>query len=43
MITFLTTFAQGGGGVKFVSRVDCVQQGGNSEDFCPNYIQEFGL
>ncbi len=30
---------KGGGGVKSISRVDCEKQG----DFCPNYVQEFGL
>jgi hypothetical protein len=41
---FQTTFAGGGGGgVKSVSRGDCELQGGKLLDFCPKYVQEFGL
>jgi hypothetical protein len=41
---FKTTFAQGGWGVKSVSRGDYEYQGGKLlRDFCPNYVQEFGL
>ncbi len=40
---FHTTFAPGGGGVKSFSRGDSEEQGGNLQDFCPNYVQEFGL
>jgi hypothetical protein len=43
MFTLQTSFKplllKGRSGVKFVSKGDCEQQGGN----CPNYIQEFGL
>jgi len=38
---FQTTFAQGGRGVKSVSRGDCEYKGGKLF-FCPNYVQEFG-
>jgi hypothetical protein len=34
---FQTTFAQGEGGVKSLLEEE------NSLDFCPNYVQEFGL
>jgi hypothetical protein len=34
---------KGGVGVKSISRDDCECKGENSEDFCPNYVQEFGL
>ncbi len=39
---FQTIFAQGGGGrVKSVSIE--VTENSKEEDFCPNYVQEFGL
>jgi hypothetical protein len=38
---FQTTFARGGGGVKSVRRGDCEYS--SKEDFCPNYVQKFGL
>jgi hypothetical protein len=37
---FQTTFAQGVGGVKSAT-VNSKEE--NSQDFCPDYIQEFGL
>jgi hypothetical protein len=41
---FQTTFAQGkGGGVKSVGEVTVDSKEENSEHFCPNYVQEFGL
>jgi hypothetical protein len=44
---FQAPFAQGGVnvGVKSVSRGDCAvnSKQENSSDFCPNYVQEFGL
>jgi hypothetical protein len=33
----------GGGGVKSISKVTVNSKEENSEDFCPNYVQEFGL
>jgi hypothetical protein len=38
-----TTYAQGRGGVKSISKVTVNSTEENSEDFCPNYVQEFGL
>jgi hypothetical protein len=38
-----TTFAQGRGGVKYISKVTVNSKEENSEDFCPNHVQEFGL
>jgi hypothetical protein len=40
---FQTTFTQEGGEVKSVNRgvYECKVE--NSEDFCPNYVQEFGI
>ncbi len=39
-------YSRGGGGVKSASRGDCDLQGekllAKEEDFCPNYVQEFG-
>ncbi len=44
---FQTTFGQGGwgGGVKSVTGTigGCNSKEENSEDFCPNHVQEFGL
>jgi hypothetical protein len=42
---FQATFALGGGGggLKSVSRVTVNSKEENSEDFCPKYVQEFGL
>ncbi len=41
---FHTTFAQErGGGVKCVSIEVTVNSKEKTEDFCPNYVQEFGL
>jgi hypothetical protein len=40
---FQTTFAQRGGGVKSLVEVTMNSKEENSEDFFPNYLQEFGL
>jgi hypothetical protein len=42
---FQPTFAQGGGrgGVNPVVEVTVNSEEENSEDFCPDYVQEFGL
>jgi hypothetical protein len=42
---FQTTFAGGGGGCKIRSEVDGTvnSKKKNFSDFCPNYVQEFGL
>ncbi len=38
-----TTFVPGGGGIKSVVEVIVNSKKENSQDFCPNYVQEFGL
>ncbi len=49
MLILQTTFKPlllkgvGGGGVKSVSIVTVNSKEENSEDFCPNYVGEFGL
>jgi hypothetical protein len=41
---FQTTFARGGGGgLKTVVEVTVNSKGEDCKDFCPNYVQEFGL
>jgi hypothetical protein len=41
---YQTTFAQGGGRVKSLSReVNLNSKEEKSEDFCPKYVQEFGI
>ncbi len=39
----VSTTAQEEGGLKSITRGDCEYKEENSEDFCPNYVQEFGL